>query len=63
LVGDALFRGAMHIPQGWHRLGAAGVALATIVLGTAFSGVVQLSALLATLVVMLVIDTRRMIAR
>jgi low temperature requirement protein LtrA len=63
LVGDALFRRVMHIPQGWHRLGAAVVAPATIVLGTLFSGVVQLSVLLATLVVMLVIDGRQMTAR
>ena len=63
LIGDALFRRAMHIPQGWHRLAIAAVALTTILLGTAFSGLVQLSVLLATLVVMLVIDTRQMIAR
>ncbi len=59
LVGDALFRRAMHIRQGTHRMVAAAVAPATIVLGTLFSGLVQLAALLATLVVMLVIDSRR----
>jgi low temperature requirement protein LtrA len=63
LIGDALFRRAMHIPQAWHRLGAVAFALATIVLGTAFSGVAQLSVLLATLVIMLVIDTRQKTAR
>jgi len=59
LVGDALFRRAMHIPQATHRIAAVAVALATVVLGTSFTGLVQLAVLLATLVVMLVIDSRR----
>jgi low temperature requirement protein LtrA len=59
LIGDALFRRAMHIPQASYRLAAAAIALATTLIGILLSGLAQLLVLLATLVIMLVIDSRR----
>ncbi len=58
LVGDALFRRTMHIPHGVYRIGAAAVALATIVLGVGASGLAQLAALVALLALMVALESR-----
>ncbi len=63
LLGDALFRRAMRIPQSAYRLGAAMVALVTVVLGTSLTGLAQLVVLLVSLVVMLALEARAEPAR
>jgi low temperature requirement protein LtrA len=58
LLGETLFRRAMRIPGGGFRIGAVPVVLLTVVLGTSVAGVAQIFGLLATLVVMLTLESR-----
>jgi low temperature requirement protein LtrA len=59
LVGDTVFRKAMHIQSDGYRLIAAGVALCTIPLGFLAAGFIQMIGLLAALVAVLAIEARR----
>lgn len=53
LIGDALFRRVMHIPDSVQRLIFAAVALASVFLGTTVAGLAQLVGLLIILIVMI----------
>jgi low temperature requirement protein LtrA len=58
LLSNTLFRWTMHIQRSWYRVAAAIVALMTTALGTSVAGIVELVGLLATVVMMLVLEAR-----
>jgi hypothetical protein len=58
LLSNTLFRWTMHIQRSWYRVAAAIVALMTTALGTFVAGIVELVGILATVVMMLVLEAR-----